>query len=211
MKSLKHNITILGLAITVAGASCDVFASAPSPTITPVNTMTPPSAGGGIESCSAQVVEQSYEHGFMFWIGSTGEEKCVPQHSFDVGTGEIWVAFANHGSPSGKWLVFVDDWDSTKDPERDLAVTPPPGFTQPHRGFGKVWSFRLSDSDRKQLGWATGDEFLIQTDYQYEAGVFVNNQGQQINRPGKHMLVGLAGDKFVFDEVSQTVTYTDPP
>src|SRR5262249_32806734 len=32
-------------------------------------------------SCKAGVIEQSFEHGFMFWIGKTSAEKCAAQHS----------------------------------------------------------------------------------------------------------------------------------
>ena len=208
-RSVKVNILIAALAFGIV-AACGSLDSNPAgtsqPPLSPV-----PTGGSQTTTCSAQVVEQSYERGFMFWIGKTASEKCAEQHSFEVGSGEIWVAYANSAVTNGKWQVFVDDWSASADPEQDLSFTAPAGLVQPIRGFGKVWSEKLAESDRKLLGWATSDEFLIQTDYRYEGEVLINNQGQEINRPGKHTLVGLAGDIFLFDEVSQSVVYTPAP
>ena len=162
-------------------------------------------------ACVAELVEQSFENGFMFWVGRTSDEKCAHEHGFAPGSGEIWIAFVNSKIPSGKWLVYVDDWTAGADPDNDQSLTPPPGLIQPIRGFGKVWRTKLSAEEREMLGWATGSEFLISSDYRYKANVFINSQGETINRPGKHILVGLAGDIFTFDEVSQTVTYEPAP
>ena len=208
-KSINLNIMLAVFAISIAaacGALDSIRSGTSTPPISPVGT-----GGSQTITCSAQVVEQSYEHGFMFWIGKTAPEKWAEQHSFEIGSGKIWVAYANSIVTYGKWQVFVDDWSVGTDPERDLSLTAPAGLVQPIRGFGKVWTEKLAESDRKLLGWATGDEFLIQTDYRYEGEVLINSQGQEIDRPGKHTLVGLAGDTFLFDEVSQTAAYTPAP
>src|SRR5688572_716123 len=42
--------------------------------------------------CEAGVIEQTFEHGRMFWVGSTTEERCKTEHQFTAGSGEIWVA-----------------------------------------------------------------------------------------------------------------------
>ncbi len=160
--------------------------------------------------CRAGVVEQSFERGFMFWIGHTTAEKCTDHHAFAKGSGDIWVAFVNGSIPKGKWLIYTDDWDPTNEPESDPSLTPPPGLRQPVRGFGKVWRMRLSEADRQTLGWATGDELPFTSDYWYEGSGFINSQGQFVERPGKHLLKGLAGDLFTFDEVSETVQFTPP-
>jgi hypothetical protein len=158
-------------------------------------------------ACKAGVIEQSFEHGFMFWVGQTTQEKCRDQHAFTPGSGEIWVAILDNAGTSGRWLIFVDDWQAGIDPENDPSLTPPPNTSQPMRGFGKVWRLRLGDAQRATLGWATGDELPFTSNYRYEGRSFTNSSGEVIPRPGEHFLNGLAGDHFVFDEISQTVTY----
>ena len=40
--------------------------------------------------------------------------------------------------------------------ESDPTITPPSGYYQPRRGFGKIW--REQAGARDKLGWATANE-----------------------------------------------------
>lgn len=158
--------------------------------------------------CEASVIEQSFEHGFMFWVGRSAEEKCRTQHSFESGSGEIWVAIFDESGEHGEWLIFVDDWNEQSEPASDPTLTPPANTSQPVRGFGKVWREGLTDQQRQELGWATGIELPFATEYRYEGSGFINEQGEFVPRPGRHVIRGLAGDSFSFDETTQTFDYT---
>ncbi len=158
--------------------------------------------------CKAEVVEQTYEGGYMFWVGGTVSERCKTEHDFDPGSGEIWVAILGDGRDD--WLVFTDDWEEGVDPEKDEGLEVPEGLLQPIRGFGKVWRERLDDEDREDLGWATAPEFKFVTDYRYDPGGFLNDAGEYVPRPGVHRLVALGGEQFFFDEASETVFYIEP-
>jgi len=146
----------------------------------------------------------------MFWVGRTLEEKCKLEHSFAIGSGEIWVAIFDESEQGGEWLIFVDEWNEAQEPEVDPTLTPPADLMQPVRGFGKVWRDLLTEQQREELGWATATELPVPTEYRYEGSGFVNTEGEFIPRPGRHVLKGLAGDLFTFDETSQTFDYTPP-
>lgn len=201
--------------VVIAGwlASCSSGAATPAlPTsVMPTSQITTEVAQSPANApfqCKAGVVEQSFENGFMFWLGHTTQERCTDQHTFAPSSGEVWVAILDKSLKSGQWLIFVDDWTDGADPISDPSLTPPPGLSQPVRGFGKIWRTKLTDAQRTALGWATGTELPYSADYQYESDSFKNAQGEIIPRPGKHSLRGLAGDLFVFDETTRTVTHT---
>ncbi|MBN1310447.1 MAG: hypothetical protein JXB30_03435 [Anaerolineae bacterium] len=175
----------------------------------PVATL-PPDVEPTPYVCEASVVEQPYENGFMFWIGRTLEEKCELEHSFAPGSGEIWVAIFDESERSGEWLIFVDEWDEASEPELDPTLTPPADLMQPVRGFGRVWRELLTEAQRQKLGWATAIELPSTTEYRYEGSGFINMEGDFVPRPGRHVMRGLAGGIFVFDETSQTFQYTPP-
>lgn len=157
--------------------------------------------------CQGMIVEQPFEHGRMFWVGATFTERCLGEHAFTPGSGEIWVALFDESGDSGKWLIFVDDWDETTDQPYDLELIAPEGLQQPVRGFGKVWREKLTDEQRQELGWAEYDEIAFMTDYRYDAGGFVDDAGEYVARPGLHKLTSLSGETFYFDEPSQTFDY----
>lgn len=216
MQHRKHGF---GTLLIIAGAIGSLIAcSLPlAQSVTPAGTAAPGLAGTAAQAgsptpfvCQAVLIEEPFEHGFMFWVGRTTAEKCVQEHSFTPGSGEIWVAIFDAGGQGGRWLVFTDDWDQSTEPEMDPALTPPANLLQPVRGFGKVWRERLSEQERQALGWATGLELPYTTEYRYEGGGFVNAQGEFVPRPGRHVFKGLAGDAFIFDETSQTFEYTPP-
>jgi hypothetical protein len=157
--------------------------------------------------CQAMIVEQPFENGRMFWVGATFTERCLGDHAFTPGSGEIWVAIFDESGDSGEWLIFVDDWDEAIDPPYDLELTPPEGLLQPVRGFGKVWREKMTDEQREALGWAGYEEIAFVTDYRYEAGGFIDEAGEYVARPGLHTLITFSGETFYFDEPSQTFDY----
>lgn len=158
--------------------------------------------------CQAEIVEQGFEHGRLFWIAKSLEHRCATQQEFEPGTGEIWVAIFDESGRGGEWLHFEDDWDATVDPEQDPdLVAPAEGLIQPVRGFGKVWRDKLSAAQRETLGWGITFEIKFVTEYRYEAGGFIDSEGQYVPRPGLHILTSFGRELFYFDEPSQTFDY----
>ncbi len=157
--------------------------------------------------CNAEIVEQPYEHGRMFWVGKTLDERCKEEHDFTPGSGEIWVLIFDQGADDGEWFAFVDDWDSESEIPFDITMTEPPGLYQPVRGFGKVWRERLTDEQRIALGWALALEIKFVTTYRYDGGGFINGQGTFIPRPGLHTLTSFGGERFFLDEQTRRFQY----
>jgi len=158
--------------------------------------------------CKAEVVEQTYENGFMFWIGASTEERCTTNHTYEPGSGEIWVAVFDEDPRVGNWLIFVDDWDEDSDIEFDPDLEPPDDdLIQPMRGFGKVWREGLTDDRQEELGWTTAPEFQFSTTYRYDPGGYLDEDGKFVSRPGVHRIEALGGEQFFFDEISQMVFY----
>jgi hypothetical protein len=56
----------------------------------------------------------------------------------------------------GTWAHYDDTWQEGQ-PDRDPALTPPPGRYQPVRGFGLVWREQLGGPEAR-IGWATAEE-----------------------------------------------------
>jgi hypothetical protein len=219
-QSKAYGTILFFAALTAMLAGCGTAGPA-EPTQTPVFVVVPadtPQGGGTDEaaeangyptptSCRAEVVEQTYENGRMFWVGGTLEERCKAEHDFTPGSGEIWVIIFDESGLGGDWLVFVDDWDEENDVPYDITLDVPEGLIQPVRGFGKVWRERLTDEQREAIGWATQNEVKYVTDYRYESGGFVDAEGEFVARPGLHTLVTLGGDRVFFDEPSQTFDF----
>ncbi len=156
--------------------------------------------------CRAEVVEQTFEHGYMFWVGGSTEERCKTQHTFAPGSGEIWVAILDETGRVGDWLIFVDEWDENTEPESDPDMEPDdPDLIQPIRGFGKVWREGLSNRQRRAIGYATAGEFKFVTDYRYDPGGFLNKEGEFVPRPGMHTILALGGERLLYDEQSKQV------
>lgn len=213
--SLIHIAALVGL-LTLSGC---VSATATTP---PSQTSPTPSAnatlllGSATETsvafptphqCRAEIVEQTYEGGRMFWVGRGLVERCKEQHDFALSSGEIWVLIFDKSGETGEWYAFVDTWDSETEIPFDIAATQPPDLVQPVRGFGKVWRERLTDDQRTALGWATGSELKFVTDYRYDAGGFVDNQGTYVPRPGLHTLLSRGGERFFLDEQTGSFEY----
>lgn len=215
---------IMPLAATLALSACTGQGSQ-SPTQTPIVVIvtgeTPGSASGNTPTngtpppgifptpsiCDAEIVEQSFEHGRMFWIGKTPETRCQVEQDFSLGSGEIWVAIFDENGRGGEWLIFDDDWVEGVDPESDPDLIPPEDLLQPVRGFGKVWREKLSAAQRESLGWAMVPEIKFVTKYRYEAGGLIDTEGQYVPRPGLHVLLSFGDERFYFDEPSQTFDY----
>ncbi len=79
--------------------------------------------------------EQGFQGGYLFWRSDTRT---------------IYALYSN-----GTWQSFADTWDESQ-PASDPSLIPPPGFSQPVRGFGKIW--REQAEARGRLGWATEAE-----------------------------------------------------
>jgi hypothetical protein len=211
IRTLQLKVKLVA-AVVVMGtlASCSGAPTTPGlPTsIVPTSLLTTQAAEEPF-TCKAGVVEQSFERGFMFWVGHTTQERCLEQHTYALGSGEVWVAILDEKGKQGQWLIFVDDWQAGIDPETDPSLTPPSAdVSQPVRGFGKIWRLKLTEEQRNAIGWATGTELPFTSDYTYESASFKNDQGEVVPRPGKHSLRGLAGDLFVFDENARTVAHS---
>ena len=100
---------------------------------------------------SVAAAEQSFQHGTMFWFEDT---------QF------IYILYSN-----GIWQSVVDTWRAG-DPEQDPSITPPWGYYQPIRGFGKVW--REEPGVRDRVGWATEQERgLTAAKQQFERGMMI--------------------------------------
>lgn len=76
---------------------------------------------------------QPFEHGFMIWY---------------AGSDDLWVFY-----DEGRMNTPPDTW--VEGPPIVFSESPPPGFFQPQRGFGKHWA----DSNMHEyMGWATAPE-----------------------------------------------------
>jgi hypothetical protein len=157
--------------------------------------------------CRAGVIEQPFEHGRMFWVGKSIDERCREEHGFEPGSGEIWVAIFDATGEHGTWTIFTDSWDESTDSAFDPSLTPPAGLLQPIRGFGRVWREDLSDEQRSAIGWGSGSEIAHIIDYRFDAGGLINDLGTYIPRPGQHTMVSLIGERFFFDEQTQRFDY----
>lgn len=147
-----------------------------SPTVDPFPTPT---------ITQIQVAEQVFENGRMFWLQPTGQ---------------IWVMIVTEEG-RGNWQIYEDTFVEG-DLEFDPDITPPEGFEQPERGFGKLW--RENPEIREALGWAITPEFGFVTRYEYHPGGAVNNSAVYVPGPGYHTLSSLYEEKFRFNEADQT-------
>ena len=117
---------------------------------------------------------------------------------------QIWVMLVT-GEGSGEWRVYDDTFVEEETAESDPELTPPAGFEQPRRGFGKLW--RENPELREALGWAITPEFGYVTRYEYHPGVptgEVDAQGTPVPVPGYHILFSLYEEAFRFNEADQT-------
>jgi hypothetical protein len=105
-----------------------------------------PSGAPSVQSSS--VVE--FERGRMFWLSASNE---------------ILVLFADGGSPA--WVRLPNPFTPGM-PEDDPSLQPPPGLTQPKRGFGLLW--RSTPGMAERIGWALSDEQSFVMTTQSERG-----------------------------------------
>ena len=95
------------------------------------------------------------------WAVSTSPEPVdMAQQAFATGV-MLWrsdtrtiYALADDGS----WASYPDTFVEG-DPEQDPSLTPPAGYQQPIRGFGKVW--RENGEVAERLGWAMTPEGAV--------------------------------------------------
>jgi hypothetical protein len=105
----------------------------PRPTSCPLN---PP--------ITSQGVFQSFQNGFMVWVGSQDA---------------IYVLYSDNVQP--RWEVYRDSFEEGM-PEDDPAFNsaPAPNLWQPRRGFGMLW--RNNAVVRNRIGWGT---IVLETPY----------------------------------------------
>lgn len=107
-----------------------------------------------------RVVAQRFERGLMLWTEVDRTVYVLPD-------GESWRADS-------------DNWHEGM-PASDPALVPPAGLLQPVRGFGLAW--RTWQGAREALGWATGEEFVVDEGFVQQAFAY-----------GKHV---AGGDRFI--------------
>lgn len=93
--------------------------------------------------------EQSFERGRMIWVEALDQ---------------IFVVFEDGDDPG--WASYPDDFNEG-DVERDDTLIPPPGLSQPVRGFGLIW--RENPRVQERLGWANTSEVAFEGMYQSDA------------------------------------------
>ena len=119
----------------------------------------PPLASGcPREAVFGNAAQQSFENGFMIWME---DEQTIYAFYYPQGTS----SYPTYGS-------FIDNFHEG-DPESDPTITPPPDLYQPVRGFGLLW--RLDQSVRDRLGWATAPEAGFETWMQGYSGAGMHN------------------------------------
>ena len=155
-----------------------------SPTATPVNSgpceLTPVRGFGKIWQANRAVRDK---------IGcADATEMAIPQAAvqrFQGGT-MVWRADLKliyvfvHGAndPSGTWLQFQDTWHDTDTAPKSTA-TPPAGFYEPVRGFGKLWN--SNSYLRQALGWGVEQEVALTAAWQpFERGEALWTSARQI-------------------------------
>ncbi len=93
------------------------------------------------ESAILAATQQHFQGGYMFWREDT----------------HVILVFLNGASDGGTWVSYTDTWRES-DPT-PVPSTPPQGYYEPVRGFGKVW--HADPGLRQRLGWATDQEAAI--------------------------------------------------
>lgn len=143
------------------------FTATFTPTITPISSHT--SAFGVVENCPfnwfftpspggcpltapvmSEAAMQLMQGGRMIWVqnGAT-----------------IFILFDDQ-TRQPAWMFAPDTYSEGEDVTR-LGESPPPGYLQPQRGFGKLW--HDSVMLRERLGWASAPELSFVTFIQADA------------------------------------------
>ena len=153
-----------------------------TPTITPTtlpNVFPTPVVG------QVYVAEQAFERGRALWLQPVAQ---------------IWLITTNEDGEQ-VWLVYDDTFEDGQ-VELDPSLTPPPGFYQPERGFGKLW--RENPEVREILGWAIQSEFGYTTRYEYHAGGTVTADNRYVPGEGYHIIERLDRQITKFNEADRT-------
>lgn len=108
----------------------------------------PDACPAGLPQISLEA-EQVFEYGRMIWVEALDR---------------IYVIFEDGLSP--QWAQYPDDYQDG-DPDRDEGLVPPPGLSQPVRGFGLVWRSNPRVKDR--LGWGTTPEVSFEGMFQSDS------------------------------------------
>jgi hypothetical protein len=174
--STPVQVTLLPTSLPSSDPIVTVVSPGPTQTLNPCPTET---------HAQLYIAQQTFEHGFVFWIST---QKV------------IWVLFAdNDDLMTGEWRSYEDTFQEGE-AEADLTLTQPANLYQPRRGFGKLW--RNTPEVKSRLGWGTTPEFNVQTSYAYIPNP-ANSAGPNgtCNRlPGTHVLVSLQRETFEITE-----------
>ena len=160
---------------TAAQAATDAVPSA-TPSITPTHNPFPTPVIANIYAA-----EQRFEGGWMFWLQPNAQ---------------IWLLSYNSAGAS-IWTVYDDNFVEGE-AESDPQIVPPEGRFQPVRGFGKLW--REKPEVRETLGWTIDIERGHTTRYEYHHGGSVDSNSTYQPAPGYHLVQGINGDTFRFNE-----------
>jgi hypothetical protein len=118
----------------------------------------PPLASGcPRETVFGIAAQQPFENGFMIWVEA---ERT------------IYVFYDAQGGSYPAYGSYADNFHEGE-PESDPTIVPPAGLYQPIRGFGLLW--RVDQSVRDRLGWATALETGFETWMQGYSGAGMHN------------------------------------
>ncbi len=95
------------------------------------------------EGAITLAAHQRFQGGYMFWRGDTRT---------------IYVFIGGPDDQYGVWKQYPDTWQEG-DPTPVPVGTPPAGYYEPVRGFGKLW--HSDESIRLALGWALEPEWNV--------------------------------------------------
>ncbi len=145
---------------------------------------------------SGLMAAQRFEHGLMLWGQSLRTD----------GVDEIVILLDN-----GQWKIVRDLWQPHL-PENDPTLSPPAGFYQPVRGFGRVWREEIiapNQPVRAALGWALEPEYSLgtgffQCDTQSYTTCYLSGPEEQI-----YVLPPEFSSWSIWGEVSAGPAFTD--
>jgi serine/threonine-protein kinase len=138
----------------------------PSPTLSPTSTLAPPTPSPSprpLADCTPPITTT-----LVAFLENTGAGSLGCPSGEAVAVAAAWQPF-EHGlmlwredlnliytlDAANRWASFGDTWRET-DAVSDPVLSPPEGWYQPVRGFGKIWRERPGVGDG--LGWATAEE-----------------------------------------------------
>lgn len=109
---------------------------------------------------ASQGVFQTFEHGFMVWLGTN-----------DM----IYTLYIDSFAP--QWQTFRDGFDEAMPHDSEqYAIAPNPNLYQPRRGFGLLW--RENQAVRERIGWGAIEwevPYSVQTQTAADGTLYVSD------------------------------------